>query len=261
MASSSVDRAWNDLQNDITGCRRCPRLQLHGEKVAREKRRAFRSWTYWGKPVPCFGGPLRSLLVVGLAPAAHGAHRTGRAFTGDQSGVWLYRGLMRAGFCNQLHSDDIKDGLELIDATITLVGHCAPPGNQLMPKEILACQPFFSRAWDLVRPRVVLALGQVAWKSSLNEIFRREPKAAELGSPRPAFSHGAEFSGAGVTLLASYHPSQQNTFTGKLTEPMFDSVLSRARAIVSAPAPAKAIVEPTHFPLPERPHARGKRRI
>ncbi len=215
------------LGAEIVACRACPRLVEWRERVAREKRAAFRDWDYWGRPVPGFGDPQARLVVVGLAPAAHGANRTGRVFTGDRSGDWLFRAMHRAGFANQPHAEHRDDGLELLDAYVAATVRCAPPDNRPTIEERDRCHPFFERELALLdRARVYLALG--GWALSRLAV-------TEDMRPRPRFGHGAEFALAGGrTLLCSYHPSQQNTFTGRLTEPMFDAVFARARALLDA---------------------------
>jgi|SRR5688572_6082493 len=219
-------RAWKSLDRQIVACERCPRLREYCRQVAQEKRRAFADWEYWGKPVPNFGSPPARLLIIGLAPAAHGGNRTGRAFTGDRSGEWLYRALHKAGFANQPTSNHRDDGLELIDCVITAVCHCAPPDNKPTNEEVANCREWLTQTIDLAQPRVLLALGQIAWRATWEEIRDRAWGAGAL----PKFGHGAAVSLAdGRWLLGSYHPSQQNTFTGKLTEPMFDRVFAAAR--------------------------------
>jgi uracil-DNA glycosylase family 4 len=229
----SVER----VQADVVGCRRCPRLVEWREQVAREKRAAFREWEYWGKPVPGFGDAEARLVVVGLAPAAHGGNRTGRVFTGDRSGDWLYAAMHRAGFANQARSEHREDGLRLIGAYVTAVVHCAPPANKPTTEERDNCVPYLRRELELLRDwRVIVALGS----------FAHGAVASLLGlRPRPAFGHGSEAVAPGAALkagalsherwlLGSYHPSQQNTFTGKLTEPMLDGVFGRARELIDA---------------------------
>jgi uracil-DNA glycosylase family 4 len=219
------------LEDVITSCRRCPRLVAWREKVSREKRAAFAGEDYWGRPVPGFGDPEARLLVVGLAPAAHGANRTGRMFTGDRSGDWLYRALHRAGFANQPESTGRRDGLRLTGCYITAAVRCAPPANKPLPAERDACTPFLEREMDLLpRVRVLVVLGKFAFDQVWRVLLGRgEP----LPRPRTTFAHGTEVAiRPGLTLLASYHPSQQNTFTGTLTEEMFDGVWARARAIL-----------------------------
>ena len=218
------------LQARIAACRRCPRLVAWREDVARDKRASFRDDTYWGRPVPAFGDPAARVLVVGLAPAAHGANRTGRMFTGDRSGDWLYRALHRAGFANQPHSTHRGDGLHLTDVFVSAAVRCAPPANKPTPAERDACRPWLEAELDLMpQVRVVVTLGSFAWTQTLRLL---EARGHAMPKPRPRFGHGAEAAlGGELTLLGSYHPSQQNTFTGTLTEPMFDAVWTRARAL------------------------------
>jgi uracil-DNA glycosylase len=230
------------LQARMTDCRACPRLVAWREEVAREKRAAFRDDTYWGRPVPGFGDPRARLLVLGLAPGAHGSNRTGRMFTGDRAGDWLFRALHRAGFASQPTSVRRDDGLELRGAFVTAPVKCAPPANKPTPEERDACRPWLEAELDLLPDlRVVVALGSFAWTQAL-ALFERRGHA--VPTPRPRFGHGAEAClgrageagarpGPGLTLLGSYHPSQQNTFTGTLTEEMFDAVWARARELLS----------------------------
>jgi len=191
------------------------------------KRAAFADQDYWGRPAPGWGDSAPRMLIVGLAPAAHGANRTGRVFTGDRSGDWLFAALHRAGFANQAASVDAGDGLELTGARVVAAVRCAPPANKPTPTERDTCAPWLDRELALVRPtlRVVLALGAFAWEASLAAFARA---GDDVRAPRPRFAHGAEASVGELTLLATYHPSQQNTFTGRLTEPMLDAVLARA---------------------------------
>ena len=223
------------LEREVVACRRCPRLIAWCERVAREKVRRHEDETYWGRPLPSFGDRRARLLIVGLAPAAHGANRTGRMFTGDRSGQWLYRSLHRAGFANRPESIGPGDGLTLAGAYVSAVVRCAPPANRPTRAEEDACRPFLvEELRRLSGLRVTLALGSIAHRGVLAAL-------AELGvpipRPRPKFAHGAEwtFDGGAKTLLASYHPSQQNTFTGRLTEPMLDAVFTRARKLVEGP--------------------------
>jgi uracil-DNA glycosylase len=237
---SRNDRALRTLAQEITGCRRCPRLVAWREEVARERRAAFAGEEYWGRPLPGFGDPLARVLVLGLAPAAHGANRTGRMFTGDRSGDFLFAALSRAGFASQPISESRNDGLVLRDMWITATVRCAPPGNRPTPAERDACLSFGARELALLRNvRVVLSLGAFAWDAALRLITHGGQVASRL-TPRPRFGHGAELearaSGAPYSLIGCYHPSQQNTFTGKLTEPMIDAVLKRAGELAGTPA-------------------------
>lgn len=215
------------LRDELVECRRCPRLVAWREKTAREKRAAFREDEYWGRPVPGFGDAQAGVLVVGLAPAAHGANRTGRMFTGDRAGDWLYRAMHRAGFANQPLSRDRDDGLELSGAYVTAGVRCAPPKNRPTTRERDRCAPFLRRELELLWPglHTVVALGGFAFGVVLGILAGR---GLAIPRPRPRFGHGVEVDLGRVAVLASYHPSQQNTFTGKLTEPMFDAVWRRA---------------------------------
>ena len=225
--------AWNDLNARIVACERCPRLRAHCRQVAHDKRRMFADWTYWGRPVPNFGDPRATLVIVGLAPAAHGANRTGRMFTGDRSGEWLYRALHKAGFANQPTSTSAEDGLTLRHCAITATCHCAPPDNKPTPDEIAECREWFDATVAALPVRVFIALGQIGWQTVIDWARRNELWTGA----RPAFGHGAEATlSDGRVLLGSYHPSQQNTFTGKLTEAMLDHVFARAAALLSAPS-------------------------
>lgn len=221
------------LRDEISACRRCPRLVEWREQVAAQKRAAFRDQEYWGRPVPGFGDPEASLVVVGLAPAAHGANRTGRMFTGDRSGDWLYRALYEAGFANQPESIDRGDGLELSDAWVTAPVRCAPPGNKPTPLERDNCSEWFRREMGLLRGATVfITLGQYGYQA----LWRHFGESIELPRPRPKFGHGKEIGlDDGRSVLMSFHPSQQNTFTGKLTHEMFASVFDRARVLVDSP--------------------------
>ncbi len=215
------------LRDEIVGCTLCPRLVEWRERVAVEKRAAYREWDYWGRPVPGFGDPEAELFVVGLAPAAHGGNRTGRVFTGDRSADWLYRALHRAGYANQPLSERRDDGLRLTGAYVTAAVRCAPPANRPTPAERDLCHPYLERELALVgRARVILALGAFAYASVARLTGLR---------PRPRFGHGVEAPlPDGRVVLCSYHPSQQNTFTGRLTEEMFDAVFARARELAGS---------------------------
>ena len=218
----------------ISACRLCPRLVQHREELARKKVRRFEHLDYWGRPVPSFGDRRARLLIVGLAPAAHGANRTGRMFTGDRSGDWLYRALHRFGFANQPTSTDRKDGLELSGCFITAAAHCAPPANKPTPEELTNCQPYFLDELKRLKKRllVVVPLGQIGFQTYLRA---RTELGWENPRPLPKFGHAREILlPDGVTIVCSYHPSQQNTFTGRLTEPMFDDVFRKARKIIES---------------------------
>ena len=220
------------LAEEISGCRRCPRLVAWRERVAHERRAAFAGEEYWGRPLPGFGDPAARMLVLGLAPGAHGSNRTGRMFTGDRSGDFLFAALWRAGFANQPTSTQRGDGLRLRGAWIAAAVRCAPPANRPTPAERDACLPWSVRELQLLHDvRVILCLGAFGWDAALRLTTALADPPAALPRPRPRFGHGAEFPGQRYTLLGCYHPSQQNTFTGKLTEPMIDTVLQRARAL------------------------------
>ncbi|MBA2529608.1 MAG: uracil-DNA glycosylase [Euzebyales bacterium] len=217
-----------ELEAVVVACRRCPRLVEWRERVAREKRTAYAGQDYWGRPVPGFGDPAARLLVLGLAPAAHGANRTGRMFTGDRSGEWLYRALHRAGFANRPTSARRGDGLTLTDCWVTAPVRCAPPGNRPTPAERDNCAPYLQAEIALLPVEVVVALGAYAWDAALRHFGPIRP--------RPRFGHGAEATAGAVTLLGSYHVSQQNTFTGRLSEAMLDAVFARARRLLPGSA-------------------------
>jgi uracil-DNA glycosylase family 4 len=218
-------------QTEIVDCRRCQRLVEYRERVAREKVRRFQHWQYWGRPVPSLGATDARLLIVGLAPAAHGGNRTGRIFTGDRSGDWLYRALFRFGFSSQPQSVDMRDGLRLVDTYITAAIHCAPPDNKPLPAEVANCRSYLlEELVKLSKVRVVVPLGLVGFKC----YFQARRQLGWVNpAPLPKFGHGyaAELPG-GITVISSYHPSQQNTQTGKLTESMFDDVFRQARALL-----------------------------
>jgi uracil-DNA glycosylase family 4 len=219
------------IQDEVTACRRCARLVEWRERVGVEKRRSFRDWEYWARPVPAFGDPAARLLILGLAPAAHGANRTGRMFTGDRSGDFLYASLHRTGFANQPTSDHRDDGLALDGAWVSAAVRCAPPENKPTPDERDACLPFLLREIGaLPNLRAIVCLGGFGWDAALRAI---RGMGMEIPVPRPRFGHGVEVELAGgLTLVGSYHPSQQNTFTGRLTPAMLDDVFLAARRLV-----------------------------
>lgn len=224
----------------VAECRACERLVEWRERIGREKRRAFREDDYWARGVPGFGDADARLLVLGLAPAAHGANRTGRVFTGDRSGEWLYSALHRAGLADRPVSVGPGDGLTLFDTFITAAVKCAPPDNKPLPEERSACEPFLHRELDaLTRVRVIVCLGAFAWNQAIRVL---ESRGLSIPSPRPAFGHCATASIGEWTLIGSYHPSQQNTFTGRLTEPMFDRVFEIAKAMVGGDSAGQARV-------------------
>ena len=219
------------INRSIITCTRCPRLRAYCQRVAGEKKREFRDWEYWGKPVPGFGDPRARLLIVGLAPAAHGANRTGRMFTGDSSGHWLFEALYRSGFASQPTAVTRDDGLALTDCYISAVGRCAPPGNKPSHSELERCRPYLEAELRLLqRLRVVVTLGRIAhdgWLKAAGWWAKLLPRE------RPAFAHGSVATlPDGTTLLSSYHPSRQNTNTGKLTRPMWHAVFQKARTLI-----------------------------
>jgi uracil-DNA glycosylase len=219
------------LAQEIAACRRCPRLVEWREQVARERRAAFREETYWGRPVPGFGDPHARVLLLGLAPAAHGANRTGRMFTGDRSGDFLYASLWRTGFASQPTSVDRDDGLSLSGAWVTAAVRCAPPQNRPSTDERDSCAPWLLQELRLLSEiEVVVCLGEFGWDAALRLRSALSPQSEPL-RPRPRFGHGVEVDCEPFKLLGSYHPSQQNTFTGRLTEEMLDQVLKRARTL------------------------------
>ena len=235
----SVENSLRVLNQQVIACRKCPRLVAHREKMARMKRRAFRFEAYWGRPVPGFGDPHARLLIIGLAPAAHGANRTGRMFTGDRSGDFLYARLYEAGFANQPVSRKRDDGLRLHGAYIAAAARCAPPDNKPSPEEIANCRPFLDRELDLLRPRAILALGRIAFDGYLRLLRDRG-----VLPPRGAFTfrHGASYdlpdpqgrSGKVLRVYAAYHPSQQNTQTGRVTPVMYRRVLRGIRRYLAS---------------------------
>jgi len=223
-----------ELDGAVAECRACPRLVAWREQVATEKRAAFRDQTYWGRPAPGFGDPTAGIMIVGLAPAAHGANRTGRMFTGDRSGDFLFAALHAAGLANQPTSTHIDDGLRLTGVRITAPVHCAPPDNKPTPEERRRCGPWLSRELELVRPRVAVVLGGFGWDALLRTLAEQ---GWAVPRPRPRFGHGAEVTlrrgEASLTLLGCFHVSQQNTFTGRLTPAMIGEVLTRARELAA----------------------------
>ena len=219
------------LAREIVACRRCPRLVQFRERIARDKRAAYRHEEYWGRAVPGFGDERARIVLVGLAPGAHGANRTGRIFTGDRSGDFLYAALHRRGLASQPGAVSKEDGMRLSDVFITCPVRCVPPDNKPTPDEIRACAPFLTRELAaLKRARVLLALGGIAWKACLDHLAR---EGHALPRPRPAFEHGQEATIGSFELLGSYHVSQQNTQTGRLTPRMFDAILERAIALAT----------------------------
>jgi len=218
----------NVLNAEVIACTRCPRLVVYREKIAAEKRRAYREWDYWGKPVPGFGDPDARVLIMGLAPGAHGSNRTGRPFTGDASGNFMYPVLYETGFANQPAAADRNDGLVLTDLYITAAVRCAPPDNKPLPAELASCSPFLDRELDgLKKVKVIVALGKIGFDAYLNYLKRHGVIATRTPY---LFGHGAHYAMPnGKTLLASYHPSNQNTNTGKLTRPMFVKIFRDAK--------------------------------
>jgi uracil-DNA glycosylase family 4 len=217
------------LEREVVECRRCPRLVAWREEVAQTKRAAFRDEQYWGRPIPGYGDPDARVMVLGLAPAAHGGNRTGRVFTGDRSGDWLFAALHRVGMASQPVSRARDDGLRLADCWVCAAVRCAPPANKPTPEERDNCLPYTARELDLLgHVRVIVCLGAFAWDAALRVVRLR---GVIVPRPRPRFGHGAEARVGDHILIGSYHPSQQNTFTGKLTEPMIDAVLARAKEL------------------------------
>jgi uracil-DNA glycosylase family 4 len=226
-------RRWNKLNKSIVDCDACPRLIQHCHDIANTKRRAFIDEQYWGKPVANFGDAQAELLIIGLAPGAHGANRTGRIFTGDRSGDWLYRALHLAGFANQRESTHTGDGLELINCAITNVCHCSPPQNKPTREEVQNCRPWLTELVAILPVKVFLAFGQIAWRATIDYLRHNDL----YDGPIPKFSHGATFRlPDGRVLLGSYHPSQQNTFTGRLTRPMFNRIFKKADRLLKTTA-------------------------
>ena len=228
--SSDLSVGLAKLQRTVVSCQLCPRLVRWRERIARERVKRFADQQYWGKPLPSFGDPHARLLLVGLAPAAHGGNRTGRMFTGDNSGIWLYRALYKAGFANQREALHLKDGLQLSDCYVTAALRCAPPKNSPTPKELSNCRQYLLREISLLESvRVIVGLGRIGFEAALSaysELQRIKYKV------KPKFAHCASYEFGDLAFIASFHPSQQNTFTGKLTEPMFDKVFRKARQLL-----------------------------
>jgi len=237
MKIAGVKKDLDALNLEVIACRKCPRLVAWREEVARQKRKAYEEWDYWGRPVPGFGDDRARVLVVGLAPGAHGSNRTGRQFTGDGSGGFLFPALYRAGFASQPNPISRNDGLTLHDMYITAAGRCAPPGNKPSRQELDNCQPYLEREIYLLIPKVIVCLGHVAFQRVLQIIDRKPPKVRRASS-RFKFSHGAVYQLPAESknplcwLVCSYHPSQQNTLTGKLTPAMFDQIWSKVRELM-----------------------------
>ena len=226
-------RTVGDLDAEVSVCRACPRLVAWREKVAVEKRRSFADEPYWGRPAPGFGSATPRILVVGLAPAAHGANRTGRVFTGDRSGDFLFAALYRAGLASSPMSVDAADGLTLHDTRVAAAVRCAPPVNKPLPDERATCAPWLDAEWRLIKPtvRVIVVLGGFGWRSALDMV---RAGGGAVPSPAPKFGHLAAVPLGDVTLIGCYHPSQQNTFTGRLTPAMLDDVFATAKSVISA---------------------------
>jgi uracil-DNA glycosylase family 4 len=231
-------KSLTQLHAQVAACDRCERLRTYCGEVAHTKRRAYADWDYWGRPVPGFGDPRAWLWIIGLAPAAHGANRTGRVFTGDRSGDFLFAALHRAGMANQPHSVSTTDGLKLSGCYISATARCAPPGNKPTIEEVAACASFLDAEWRLLKQtRVLFALGKIAWDAAIDLAARNGVNVAGM---RARFAHGAQVELTNrLTLIGSYHVSQQNTFTGRLTEKMFDDVLSSAKQRTSPRASAR----------------------
>jgi uracil-DNA glycosylase family 4 len=231
---SQVAGELESLAEEISGCRRCPRLVAWREEVARERRASFAQQVYWGRPLPGFGDPSARIVLLGLAPAAHGANRTGRMFTGDRSGDFLFAALARAGLANQADSTAVGDGLTLSGVWITAAVRCAPPRNRPAPVERDACLPWSVRELQLLEnARVIVCLGGFAWDAALRLNAQMAGPERIPARPRPRFGHGVELPAEPCSLIGCYHPSQQNTFTGRLTEAMIDAVLERARQLAA----------------------------
>jgi uracil-DNA glycosylase family 4 len=227
--------ALEAITAEVVECRKCPRLVAWREEVAAHPRPAYRGQVYWGRPIPGFGDPAARVVVAGLAPAAHGGNRTGRIFTGDRSGDWLFRAMYRAGFANQPESVSADDGLRLTGAWVSAAVRCAPPANKPTIEERDTCAPYLVRELAVLEPAVVVVLGSFAYEAVWRALRER---GVALPTPRPRFGHGVEVDTGGPVVVCSFHPSQQNTFTGKLTEPMLDAVFLRARELAGLSPPA-----------------------
>lgn len=226
----STAKTLHALNKTIIACEKCPRLVAYREQIARDKKRMYRSDDYWGKPVPGWGDPHARLYIVGLAPAAHGGNRTGRVFTGDSSGDFLFAALYRAGFANQPTSVARGDGLQLLDAYIGAAARCAPPDNKPTPNEFANCFPYLAREFDLLKSaRVLVGLGAIGFNAILKLLAAR---GVDIPTPRPKFGHNVTYRLGRYAVIGTYHPSRQNTNTGKLTAPMFDAVFDRARRVL-----------------------------
>ncbi len=223
-------KSLEDVNSAAVKCKLCPELREYCEKIAIEKRRSFAEWNYWGKPVPAFGDHHSKIMIVGLAPAAHGANRTGRMFTGDRSGDFLYAGLHRAGLANQSISTDREDGLQLRNVYITAACRCAPPANKPTPTQLANCRNYLASEIMILKPTIIICLGMVGWNAALASISET---VENLPRPKPKFAHGAVCELEITTLLGCYHVSQQNTFTGRLTEIMLDEVLTDAKRLAA----------------------------
>jgi uracil-DNA glycosylase family 4 len=245
-----IAESFRQLNEQVVACTRCPRLREHCLNVAAVKRRAYADQSYWGRPVEGFGDRRARIWIVGLAPGAHGANRTGRVFTGDRSGDFLYAALHRAGLANQPTSTHRDDGLALTGVYISAAARCAPPDNRPLPIELANCRSFLQREWELLTERkVIVALGRIGWDAALRLM---SDQAGGFKEKRPEFAHGAEFAAAGVSLIGSYHVSQQNTFTGRLTDAMFDRVIERAKEIAGIRVRASSSSAPPCPPAPRR---------
>ena len=228
MSPTGKRQALAEITAEVVDCRRCPRLVAWREEVAANPRSSYQGETYWGRPIPGFGDPEARIVVAGLAPAAHGGNRTGRVFTGDRSGDWLFRSMHRAGLANQPQSVSADDGLRLIDAWVTAAVRCAPPANKPTIEERDTCADYLIRELAVLQPTVIVVLGNFAYEAVWRVLRQLD---TDLPTPRPKFGHAVEVPTGGPTILCSFHPSQQNTFTGKLTEPMLDQIFVRAREL------------------------------